>query len=59
MTKQRVMPQPGGTYIMQTGEPKTIVFDFVSIGHFRVNGVDKFVQSYSDQALPWTVSDAR
>lgn len=56
MTTQRVMPQPGGTYIMHTGEPKTIIFEFVNLGHFRVDGVDKFVSSYSDLALPWTIS---
>jgi len=56
MTTHSVMPQPGGMYIMHTSEPKTIIFEFVNIGHYRVGGVDKFVASYSDLALPWTIS---
>lgn len=57
MTKQRVMPQPGGTYIMHTSEPKTIIFEFINVGHFRVNGDDIYVHSYSNLALPWTITD--
>lgn len=56
MTTQRVMPQQGGTYIMNTGEPKTIIFEFVNVGHYRVDGVDKFVSTHSDLALPWAIS---
>lgn len=57
MSKVRVQPQPGGTYIMHTTEPKTIIFTFVNVGLFRVNGVDKHVSSYSDLASPYAIAD--
>lgn len=56
MQAQQVTPQPGGTYIMRTGEPKTIIFEFINVGHYRVDGVDRFVPSHSDLALPWTIN---
>ena len=37
---------------MHSTEPKTIIFEFVNMGHFRVDGVDKYVNSYIDLASP-------
>jgi hypothetical protein len=53
----KVQPQPGGKYIMHTTEPNTIVSTFVNVGHFRVNGEDKHVSTYSDFSLPYTIAE--
>lgn len=49
-------PQPGRTYIMEASDGTTIIFTFVNIGHYRVNGKDVHVASYSDLASPYTVA---
>ncbi|RKR31702.1 hypothetical protein B0G82_7940 [Paraburkholderia sp. BL17N1] len=48
-------PQPGRTYIMETSDGRTIIFTFVNVGHYRVAGEDKFVQSFSDLAAPYAI----
>ena len=57
MNTRKVTPKPGGTYIMTTSEPKTIVFEFVNVGHYRVNGVDKKAHSHSDLGSPYAITD--
>lgn len=47
---------PGRTYIMRTGKHKTIIFEFIGMGHYRVNGGDRHVDSYHDLALPGAVT---
>jgi hypothetical protein len=57
MIQQYSHPQPGGTYIMTTSEPKTIIFEFVNIGHYRVNGEDKYVHSHDALVGRWSIID--
>lgn len=48
-------PQPGLTYIIHTTEPRTIVFTFVGLGEYLVDGRIRKVPSYSDLAAPYAV----
>lgn len=38
MQKRIQSPQLGGTYIMHTTEPRTIIFKFQNIGEYLVDG---------------------
>lgn len=56
MAKSSVSPQPGGTYLMETSDGRTIIFTFVDLGHYRIGGQDIYTSVYSDLASPYTVA---
>lgn len=51
-----VMPQPGKTYSMHSTEPKLIIFEFVNVGHYLVDGKSVFVPSHADLCSPYAIS---
>ncbi|WP_152602766.1 hypothetical protein [Caballeronia sordidicola] len=56
MARKPASPQPGGTYMMETSDGRTIIFTFVNVGHYRVGGRDIRTSTYSDLASPYTVA---
>ncbi|WP_176133874.1 hypothetical protein [Paraburkholderia hospita] len=41
---------------MQTSGGRTIVFTFVNVGHYRVDGKDIYVGNHGDLADPYTIA---
>jgi len=54
---KRVQPVIGKTYMMITTEPRTIIFKFVNIGVYEVNGKIVNVRSHSDLGSPYPITD--
>jgi hypothetical protein len=56
MARSPVSLQPGGTYLMETSDGRTIIVTFVNLGHYRIGGRDVYTSVYSDLASPDTVA---
>jgi hypothetical protein len=56
MANRITSPQPGRTYVMETSDGRTIIFMFVNVGHYRVNGQDVHVANHGDLASPYAIA---
>ncbi len=52
-----VMLQPGNWYSMHSTEPRLIIFKFVNVGHYLVDGQEVRAASDGDLCVPYTISD--
>lgn len=49
--------QHGKTYIMKTTEPSTVIFKFINIGEYEVNGKLVKCSNHTDLASPYVITD--
>jgi len=54
-TGNLLSPQIGHTYIITTNAPATIIFKFIGIGEFEVNGEIIKKTSHTDLASPFGI----